>query len=472
MNPQIKVYWKTLCNYTWQIAKHIRPTYLVILFVIVGVISYSLGGCAPNPVTPPSPTTIKNNTWYRRPPDLSATNVIFLHGIFSSSQTCWQNPDTKAFWPQLLAKDATFNNCGIFLAGYDTEFESGAFEMINAVKQLQVNFSDQKNNGESSPLDAPEILFVAHSTGGILVREYLTRHYGEFKNKKVGLVLLASPALGSSYADWLGFVADGYGNKMATQLRKTNPNLENLDDRFREQLETLPEQRGYCLQGVEYLENHFVSRKGELLLRMQQIVKQSDVGRYFGTARIVPGTNHFSIAAPASDEAQGYKYVRTWYTDTFRKVECKLSEAPEPEVGPPKIDDLMKLAVPSMSVAGMALLTDVDRKKQGYSESLNCITNQTPWNLELAYRFLPKDQSEKDGLATVVVKDIYAKLEDKEDIQQGFGGPVYLAVRHRGKWYPTRWYNFGVYPKRNIYIKYDNDAFKIVVEPEDPGHSK
>lgn len=472
MNPQIASYWNTLRNFIWRIAPHRRSTYILILLPIVAAAIWSRNQHPQIPVTPGEPATIKNNTWYRRPPDLSATNVIFLHGIFSSSQTCWHNPSTKAFWPELLTKDATFKDCGIFLAGYDTEFGSGAFDMINAVKQLQVNFSDQKNEGESSPLDAPEILFVAHSTGGILVREYLTRHYGEFKNKKVGLVLLASPALGSSYADWLGFVADAYGNKMAVQLRKSNPNLQNLDDRFREQFETLPEQRGYCLQGVEFLENHFVSKKGELLLGMGQIVRQSDVGRYFGTARVVPGTDHFSIATPASVEAQGYKYVRTWYTDVFKKVECRLSDVPEPEIGPPIIDDLTGLTVPPLSLAGMRPLTEVDRNKQGYSESLNYITNLTPWNIELAYRFVSKDMTEKDGLATVVVKDVFAKIEDKKDIQYGFGGPVYLAIRHRGKWYPTRWYNFGVHPKRSIYIKYDNNSFQVIVEPEDVGDNK
>jgi len=45
------------------------------------------------------------------------------------------------------------------------------------------------------------IVFVCHSTGGIVVRYLLESNWAQFKDKRVGLVLIASPSYGSTQAD-------------------------------------------------------------------------------------------------------------------------------------------------------------------------------------------------------------------------------------------------------------------------------
>lgn len=404
----------------------------------------------------------QNNSWHKQPPPGSETTIIFVHGIFSSSETCWANTTTKNYWPSLLAEDPTFRDCGIFIAGYNTEFGSGAFSMEDAVDQLAANFADQQNQGSASPLEATNIVFVGHSTGGILIRDFLLRNYGKLQKKKVGVILLSSPSLGSKYADWLKFVATAYGNKMASQLSKSNPNLANLDDRFRELTGKLSEERGFCLHGIEYLETHFISKPCEQLLRFVQVVTKDDVGQYFGKVRTIPDTDHFTIAAPANRSAEVYKYVRSWYTEFFKQIDCDTSTKTAEDDGPPTTDDLDRIEIPACTIP---LLTDEDRKKSGYVESVNQIVNLTDWNVTVAYRYLPKGGSRQDGFATVICKDVYKKLKT-HDVLNNFGGPVFICVKHNGRWHPVKWCDFGIMPNRKIYLSHDSrtNSFGVSVE--------
>jgi pimeloyl-ACP methyl ester carboxylesterase len=102
--------------------------------------------------------------WLRRP--TGDTSVVFVHGILSSADTCWRNPD-GAFWPELLASDPELATQGIYVFTYRTGFFSGSYRISDIVDALK-EFMRLDRVTESA-----RIVFVCHSMGGIVVRKYL-----------------------------------------------------------------------------------------------------------------------------------------------------------------------------------------------------------------------------------------------------------------------------------------------------------
>jgi len=44
--------------------------------------------------------------------------IVFVHGVMGDSTDTWTNPVTKAYWPDLLARDPVFNGFNIYVYGY------------------------------------------------------------------------------------------------------------------------------------------------------------------------------------------------------------------------------------------------------------------------------------------------------------------------------------------------------------------
>jgi len=56
--------------------------------------------------------------WLRKPENNTA--VVFVHGVLSSGETCWQH-DNGAYWPALLQRDTDLNGLGIYVYSYRTD---------------------------------------------------------------------------------------------------------------------------------------------------------------------------------------------------------------------------------------------------------------------------------------------------------------------------------------------------------------
>ena len=173
-----------------------------------------------------------NNIWYKtRNKDAV---IVFVHGILSDSRDAWAhkgNGESITYWPKLLLTDATFNGYSIFLGGYHTEADSHNFGMRDAAEQLFQSLKF-KQNDLMSVLDHSTIVFVTHSTGGIVVRHMLVREKSAFRTKKLGLLLIASPSLGSEYADRLTVVLDIADHKMGRELKKNSGGAGRIRQRF------------------------------------------------------------------------------------------------------------------------------------------------------------------------------------------------------------------------------------------------
>ena len=120
--------------------------------------------------------------------------LVFVNGVFGDSQTTWKNPDTGAYWPQLVADDPEYADADIYVHSFESPMLSQAQEVGELGQRLK-NFLDAQNvvSGHS------KVIFVCHSMGGLIVRSYLLK--AKVPHEKLGfLMFLGTPTNGANVA--------------------------------------------------------------------------------------------------------------------------------------------------------------------------------------------------------------------------------------------------------------------------------
>jgi len=254
------------------------------------------------PPSLPEPGT--NNLWYQ---DRGTDEVlIFVHGIFSDSHSCWlREGPTPVYWPDLVSRDRRFNGYSIYLGGYYTALDAGAFKVQHCADELFRALARPDRPDAKSALDRDTLVFVCHSTGGIIVRYLLETRAAEFKAKTIGLVLIASPSFGAAWATKLSWLSEFYNAQLARQLEWGNNSLGDLDERFHR---LVKERRIPRLLGVEAYENHFVFHRKFLPDRLV-VVDKNSAGRYFAPAHLLARTDHFTSVKPDSERHPAHELL-------------------------------------------------------------------------------------------------------------------------------------------------------------------
>jgi pimeloyl-ACP methyl ester carboxylesterase len=259
-----------------------------------------------------------NNTWYLFPHN-AETVFVFVHGILSNGKTCWLNesdPLKPVFWPDLIAEDERFDHPAIFLGGFYTALDSGLYDMRDAARELMDALRREDEHGRPSVMSFRNVVFICHSTGGMVVRYLLTRHADEFAEKNLGLVLIASPSNGSHLANVLRFLSSLYSQKLGRQLEWDNESLQDLDDRFKSLLADREIPR---LAGVEAFENHFIIHN-KWLPDTNVVVEKESAARYFAEPRRLRETDHFTSVKPSSRRHPAYELLLDFYVQKFKPM--------------------------------------------------------------------------------------------------------------------------------------------------------
>jgi triacylglycerol esterase/lipase EstA (alpha/beta hydrolase family) len=236
-----------------------------------------------------------NNFWYEPAGERGA--IVFVHGIFSQSRTAWLSDEPGGtYWPDLILDDARLSGMAIFMGGYHTTLASGSAEIRDCSDQLFQSLKLIDAFGNPPPLSKSQLVFVCHSTGGIVVRYMLVNHSSAFREKKIGLLLIASPSGGSQLARLFRGIARLYNNRLFQQLEWDSWSLRNLDQEFKNLRNdrTIP-----GLVGMEAREARFVYGH-RWLPNISLVVSDESAGRYFGAARLLPDTDHSTAVKPNS----------------------------------------------------------------------------------------------------------------------------------------------------------------------------
>jgi pimeloyl-ACP methyl ester carboxylesterase len=271
------------------------------------------------------PDSDPRGEWIRRPVDDCA--VIFVHGIISGNDSSWRTGNV--YWPELLAAENDVRNVGIYVFSYRTGVSTGRYNLDDVVDALKTYLElDQL-------LDLKKLIFVCHSMGGIIVRQFLvTRQVVLIEHSvHVGLFLVASPSLGSDYANLFSAVTRALGQSQAEVMRFSHDNywLNSLDRNFI----NLKESGVLALEGKELVEDQFIILAG--LIR-KQVVQPFQGAKYFGESLKIPGSNHFTIATPASRDALQHRILVHFILDFL-----KAKNSPRAFGSPPLLEPRLAL---------------------------------------------------------------------------------------------------------------------------------
>lgn len=240
--------------------------------------------------------TIEDNTWIQG--NDSQLAIIFIHGITSSSDACWRNKKSSAYWPQLVATDSEFATPSVFVSGYASSITSADYNVYDIADETMMRL--RTKTAGYSPLTKGSLLFVCHSQGGIVARRMLVTNAREFSGKRVGLFLCGSPSWGSFWGQLARPVTRALGFRQAAELAWGDTSLEYLDRDF---LRLIKDKVISGLCGFSIVET-----KGPLGL--PKVVSAVSATRYFSEWAKIPHAGHGDIVKPATTKHLSHVYLR------------------------------------------------------------------------------------------------------------------------------------------------------------------
>ncbi|MGK9337340.1 esterase/lipase family protein [Sinorhizobium meliloti] len=133
------------------------------------------------------------------PPSGQRRLIVFVHGLGNSGgknpHMAWSSSTPDKSWPALMNRETSFQrNFAIFMAQYGTNRFSGNFHIQGLSIELGAILTHQ-----AKIADYDEVYFIAHSLGGIVVRNLMIEDKA-IRAKAKGIFLFASPLGGSDIA--------------------------------------------------------------------------------------------------------------------------------------------------------------------------------------------------------------------------------------------------------------------------------
>jgi pimeloyl-ACP methyl ester carboxylesterase len=135
--------------------------------------------------------------------------IVFVHGVLGDSVSTWTNPNTKAYWPELLTTDRAFDRYNIFVVEFPSALQGRSYSIdeLADVMNLVLRGADV--------LAHNKIIFLSHSMGGLVTRAFLLKYRDELVPKIGFLYFFSTPTTGSELSDIL-------------QLVSRNPQFNNM----------------------------------------------------------------------------------------------------------------------------------------------------------------------------------------------------------------------------------------------------
>lgn len=146
--------------------------------------------------------------------------IVFVHGLWSGSEAWRCEEDKSAWWPAMIAKDANsvFANTDIYVVGYPTPKHGGKMTITDLASVI---VNRMKSSGVFSR--HKEVIFVAHSLGGLLVEKILLTYRKDAPSEKVKAIFFyGTPHEGSRLANVGRFI---YSDPLLKELETGRDNL-------------------------------------------------------------------------------------------------------------------------------------------------------------------------------------------------------------------------------------------------------
>jgi len=228
--------------------------------------------------------------------------IVFVHGIHGSRET-WR-ASNGAYWPQLIQTDPHFQKSDVVVAEYPTPSMRGK---LSTVQLSQILYQKLKAQGV---WDHNEIVFIAHSLGGILTEEMLLNHPADAAHVPF-IVAYSTPHEGSFVAS----IAKIYdSDPLLTDLRDSNDNsfLIDLEQQWRG-TQAVSRIHRYC--AYETLDTSAGAGIGRYLGARTRVVTyySATYGCDVDTPPQKIVADHIDIVRPANRSADAYTFFAKIY---------------------------------------------------------------------------------------------------------------------------------------------------------------
>ena len=173
-------------------------------------------------------------------PDQAKTHVIFVHGLSGDIRKTWayQSSNSEVFWPPWLEED--ISGVATWLVGYPgakSNWGGYGISITDRAKSISARILAEP------VLTSGTIVFVAHSLGGLVVKQilrtmqdsaYSDERSEKFLSRMKGVAFLGTPHRGSYLADIANKVSLFFRPSDVTRdLRWGNPQLRDLNNWYR-----------------------------------------------------------------------------------------------------------------------------------------------------------------------------------------------------------------------------------------------
>lgn len=140
----------------------------------------------------------------------SETVIVFVHGVFGDACGTWKASNGE-YWPNLVATDEVFAKTDVYVHNFSTPKLRATYDIGELAADLRLRLDDAGIPGAYK-----NVIFVAHSMGGLVVRSYLLEGRPDARRFPV-LLFYATPTTGSDIAKLADVVSR---NPQLTDLRK------------------------------------------------------------------------------------------------------------------------------------------------------------------------------------------------------------------------------------------------------------
>jgi pimeloyl-ACP methyl ester carboxylesterase len=237
-----------------------------------------------------------------RAQNLKPRVIVFVHGIHGDRNT-WR-ASNGAYWPQLIQTDPHFQNSDVVVAEYPTP------SMRGKLSSAQLSEILWKKLQQQHVWDHSEVVFIAHSLGGILTEEMLLNHPADAAHVRF-IVSYSTPHEGSFVAS----IAKIYdSDPLLTDLRASNDNnfLIDLEDKWRS-TQTVSRIHRYC--AYETLDTAAGEGIGRYLGASTRVVTYYSAT--YGCDTDTPPqkivADHINVVRPANRSSDAYTFFARVY---------------------------------------------------------------------------------------------------------------------------------------------------------------
>lgn len=234
-------------------------------------------------------------------------DVIFVHGLGGDPIETWRRPDFS--WPEVLGSE--MEHVGIWSLGYPAAKSdwTGSAMPLGDRAQNVLTLLEAHNIGKLP------IVFVAHSLGGLLVKQMLRlaeelsqTPWRAISKSTRGIVLLATPNTGSRLADLSSFLPGLRPSAAIRDLELNSAGLRQLNLWFRNNVKRI---------GCQLL---VFSEK----LPCGPVIVVDEASSDPGIEGVIPiplDENHISICKPTSSSALQYLKVKQFIDELVPRAE-------------------------------------------------------------------------------------------------------------------------------------------------------